>query len=274
MLAQRVATAVALLVVTASLLFCAPQWLWSSFSALAALAVAWEASQMSGWGIKGGLAYVAATAAAIAAMAGLAAAEPAVFRPLAIAGAVAALAFWLAAVPAALRLRPRFEGRIWTALIGWLVALPFWAAMSSLRDALGPWGLLALMAAAWVADTGAFFVGRSWGKRKLAPNISPGKTWEGVWGAAALCVAYAYFALFALGIPIEPNRIAPIALGALGACAVTVEGDLFESHFKRVRGVKDSGKALPGHGGVWDRVDSLAAWLATFAALRFLILSL
>lgn len=115
------------------------------------------------------------------------------------------------------------------------------------------WLFLAILPT-WAADVAAYLVGSRFGRRRLAPRISPGKTWEGTFagfGAAALA-ALGVAALF--GLPRLPAAIAVVGLGPVG-----LAGDLFESYIKRLAGVKDSGKILPGHGGILDRLDSLVA---------------
>jgi len=143
--------------------------------------------------------------------------------------------------------------------IGFLVLLAPWAAMVRLHGVAdhGPALVLFLMVLIWVADSAAFFVGRAWGRTKLAPSLSPGKTLEGVYGAlagAALCGAALAWGLGSTGL----SALYPVLLCSLTA-AISVVGDLFESWLKRRRGVKDSGRLLPGHGGILDRIDSLTA---------------
>ncbi len=133
----------------------------------------------------------------------------------------------------------------------------------ALRD-IGPVALLAAMAIVWIADIAAYFVGRAIGRRKLAPSISPGKSWEGAIGG---CFAVVVAGLVAAAAPALgqalPARLvavwsplgAAIALAAL--VALSIVGDLHESLLKRQAGVKDSGTLLPGHGGVLDRIDAL-----------------
>jgi phosphatidate cytidylyltransferase len=161
-------------------------------------------------------------------------------------------------------------------VVGWLVLLAAWVALVQLQ-ARSPWLALAAMAIVWVADIAAYFSGRAFGRRKLAPAISPGKTWEGVQGALAAVAVYAV-ALIPLAHAAGYSRdvtlfaaIVWIAL-ALALALLAVGGDLFESLLKRLAGVKDSGTLLPGHGGVLDRIDALLAALpaAALAALLFL----
>jgi len=157
-----------------------------------------------------------------------------------------------------------------TGVAGAVVLLGAWVALVELQ-ARSPWLVLAAMAAVWIADTAAYFSGRRFGRRKLAPRVSPGKTWEGVYGALAAVVLYALalspFARDAgfAGTPGPATALAFAAFAILVA-AVSVVGDLFESQLKRHAGVKDSGALLPGHGGVLDRVDALLAAMP-FAAL-------
>jgi phosphatidate cytidylyltransferase len=133
------------------------------------------------------------------------------------------------------------------------------------------------MAIVWIADTAAYFTGRKFGRRKLAPEVSPGKSWEGVYGAwvavavyAALLVPFADDAGFRFAVT-APAIAAWIAF-AVALASVSVIGDLFESLLKRHAGVKDSGSVLPGHGGVLDRTDALLAAMpiAAIAAQAFL----
>lgn len=168
--------------------------------------------------------------------------------------------FWLLAVPLFLRHRPR--SGMASAPVGWLVLLPTFVAAVQLRAA-GPWVLLAVMAMVWVADIAAYFSGRRFGRNKLAPAISPGKTWEGAWGATLAVLIYGF------GVAATSGQLA--GLSAVGTAAfaflllvltaISIEGDLFESLLKRQAGIKDSSQLLPGHGGILDRIDSLTSTL-------------
>lgn len=158
----------------------------------------------------------------------------------------------------------------WPRVLRWLsgvwVLLPAWLAISVLqrRD---PGAALMLFVLVWAADTGAYFVGRQWGRRKLAPGISPGKTMEGLGGALAvsLVVAAGFGTYWGLG----PARWLALAGWSLMVVVMSVVGDLFESNWKRTAELKDSGGVLPGHGGVLDRIDSMTA-AAPFFALGWL----
>ncbi len=149
-------------------------------------------------------------------------------------------------------------------LAGSLCVVPAWCALGWLHseDAFGPrWTLFAL-AVCWAADSGAYFVGSKFGRRKLAPSISPGKTWEGVAGGLATSVLLAALALPLLGL--DWSALPALALLTVITAAISVVGDLFESLMKRHSGVKDSGDLFPGHGGLMDRLDSLVAALPVF----------
>jgi phosphatidate cytidylyltransferase len=119
---------------------------------------------------------------------------------------------------------------------------------------------MTLLVIVWAADVGAYAIGRWLGRVKLAPKVSPGKTWEGVTGGVLLAALAAWAAAVLLGLPAAPL----IGLGIATALA-SVVGDLTVSMFKRNVGLKDSGTLLPGHGGVLDRIDSLTAAVPIFA---------
>ncbi len=145
--------------------------------------------------------------------------------------------------------------------VGVLILVGPWVALMGLRDEFGPGYVLFLLLLIWVADIGAYFAGRRWGRRKLAPAISPGKTWEGVWGAGAAALIFALIGAVALGMGSRWLWFVAICMVTVG---FSIVGDLFESMIKRQRGVKDSGALLPGHGGVLDRIDSLTAAAPVF----------
>jgi len=184
--------------------------------------------------------------------------------------------FWLLVAPFWLRGHWKPTSRLGVAIVGWLVIIAAWVAVVELQ-ARSPWLALALMAIVWIADSTAYFSGRAFGKHKLAPWISPGKTWEGVFGALIAVAVYALALVpFARSVGYTGEISALVVAGwvalALVLVALSVIGDLFESVLKRYAGVKDSGTLFPGHGGALDRFDALLAAMpaAALAALMFL----
>lgn len=147
------------------------------------------------------------------------------------------------------------------AVVGLLILIPMWVSMVEIQRTVGAEFVLVLMLLIWGADTGAYFTGRAWGKNKLSPSVSPGKSWEGVFGGLFVSVAVALIASFWLELSMSVVLFAGIALVV---SAVSVMGDLIESLFKRITGIKDSGHILPGHGGVLDRIDSLTTAAPVF----------
>ncbi len=159
--------------------------------------------------------------------------------------------FWTLIVPIWLAKQFRLNNHIAKALLGWLLMLPLWLALICAKI-VDPMLVLVLLATIWIADSAAYFAGKNFGKYKLAPNISPGKTWEGVLGA--LIGVSLFGAILHLGFGVGTLAIFP-ALWIITGFGVI--GDLFESMIKRQAGIKDSGDLLPGHGGILDRIDGI-----------------
>ena len=159
--------------------------------------------------------------------------------------------FWLLVVPVWLKTRGVISNKWVLALLGLALIAPLWLALICAKSA-DPWLLLALVTTIWIADSAAYFTGKNFGKHKLAPNISPGKTWEGVWGALLGATLFAAILLF--GFNFYDTALFPLlwSVTILG-----VIGDLFESMMKRQANIKDSGDLLPGHGGILDRIDGI-----------------
>lgn len=158
-------------------------------------------------------------------------------------------------------------------VMGLLVLVPAWVGLNHLRTGGFQFGdstsnlllILYVFCIVWVADIGAYFSGRAFGKAKLAPRVSPGKSWAGVWGGL---LAVGMFALV-IGVLAQASsgNVALLVLASLIAGGISVVGDLMESMLKRFRGIKDSSQLLPGHGGIMDRVDSLTAAIPVFALI-------
>ena len=178
--------------------------------------------------------------------------------------------FWLIVVPLWLGLRWQIRQPLLLALVGWVLLIPTGLAMMDLR-AYNPWLLLGLLGLVWIADIAAYFVGSRFGKRRLAPGISPGKSWEGVAGAILGVTAYVFFFAWGSGLLSVRAVLPSLLLVSWLGVALAVMGDLFESAIKRQAGVKDSGNLLPGHGGLLDRIDALTATLPLAAMIIFFL---
>jgi phosphatidate cytidylyltransferase len=160
-------------------------------------------------------------------------------------------------------------GRVGSLIIGLLILLPAWQALVVLKQwPQGNWLIVAVMVLVWAADIGAYFSGKALGRRKLAPQVSPGKSWEGLIGGLITSL------VITLGVGLyrgwSPRELVLALLGAALVVVISVVGDLTESMFKRSSGIKDSSQLLPGHGGVMDRIDSLTAAVPMFAVLLWL----
>lgn len=177
-----------------------------------------------------------------------------------------AVAFWCFALLLVLAY-PRtasWSGMPQRVLFGFLVLVPAWYAMLDLRAGeSGLTMLLMLLMLVWGADVGAYAAGKSMGRNKLLPAVSPGKTREGLWGGLLTCVLIGIG--FSVWLELPLSSAIKLCVLALLTGLASVLGDLLESMLKRERGIKDSGRLLPGHGGVLDRIDSLTAAAPVFA---------
>lgn len=151
-------------------------------------------------------------------------------------------------------------------VMGIFVLVPAWCGLYLLQEIDKFW-LLYVLLIAWVADVGAYFSGRKWGKRKLAPQVSPGKSWEGVFGGLAGTALLAIITSIGQGFAFSQGIM--LLLLTLAVTLISVLGDLTESMVKREAGIKDSSNLLPGHGGVLDRIDSLTSALPIFYLFAF-----
>jgi phosphatidate cytidylyltransferase len=251
-LSHRVLTVSIILPVFLAALFWLPQRAWGALLLVVVLLAAFEWAKLANLVTRARAAFIVLVAFGCLVMGAV---DP---QKAGTALLVVGVAFWLGAVPLWLSGKlVATPARI--AAAGFIVLVCAWYALYLLQA--NPGRLLALLAIVWVADTAAYFVGRRFGRRKLAPRISPGKTWEGVMGAAAAVGVY-YALLWLIIAPgfLGENRSTDLVLVAAVA-ALSIEGDLFESWMKRRAGVKDSGALLPGHGGILDRIDGVVAVL-------------
>lgn len=160
------------------------------------------------------------------------------------------------------------------ALLGFFVLIPMWVGFMTLKSQEHSSLIIVyVMLLIWGADTGAYFAGKAWGKAKLAPNVSPGKSWAGFWGGLATTGLIAI--VFSLSVnkwlsPMSVDDFTLLAIITFITAIISVMGDLVESMMKRHRGIKDSSQLLPGHGGVLDRIDSMASAVPVFAFFMLL----
>lgn len=261
MLKERVWTAVLLAPLVLAGLFLSGFEVFKLFVAAIVLFGAWEWANLSGLiapAVR--FAYTALIAALIAALN--------YYSPDAVFGSflLFTVMFWLLAAFWVVRY-PAANGwqTVWQrALIGLLVLTSSWMALVSLQHhPRGDILLLMLLLLVWGADIGAYFTGKAWGRAKLAPNVSPGKTRAGLWGGLASCAVISV--CFVIYLELDLLAGVYLLLLAMIAGLASVLGDLFESMLKRHRGIKDSSRLLPGHGGVLDRIDSITAAAPVFA---------
>ncbi|TVS16096.1 MAG: phosphatidate cytidylyltransferase [Gammaproteobacteria bacterium] len=258
-LGRRVVTALILAPLFLAALFLLPHPLFAVFLGLILLLAAWEWAalcQLGGTGrvVALGVCSVLAALVLLTEM----------LRPVAVIG----VGFWIVAACAVV-LFPR--GREFWSLrsvrlaAGLLVLIPAWSALVLLQaGSLGPWLVLWTMLMVWATDIGGYFFGRAFGRHKLAPAVSPGKTIEGLLGGVAAALVVSLAMVFFGGLAAAVGLV--IVITAL-VVAASVFGDLFESLAKRVAGAKDSGTLLPGHGGVLDRIDAVLAAAPVAAVL-------
>ena len=251
MLKTRIITALVLGLFFSIALFKASDLIWALLTLLAMLIAVWEWCNLIQLNKRQTWLNLACTASA-AAMILFSALLPAAYYidVLAVVALTLATLFWLLIAPAWLLTRKEIHNRLLLAILGFCLLLSVWLALIGLQK-ISPWLLLAIMATVWLADSAAYFSGKQFGHHKLAAEISPGKTWEGVAGAMLAVTLYGLALCYYWHI----SRWLIVALWFL--VVLSVMGDLFESLLKRHANVKDSSQLLPGHGGVLDRIDGL-----------------
>lgn len=255
MLKTRVLTSMVLMAGFLSAVFLLPAIYWAFFMLIFISIAFWEWAGMAAFNKSLRIIYVASiaifgTVVTLADDMSMPTLQPQVM----FYSILLAVFFWLILTPAWLIARFEIRQPLMLALIGLVILFPTWLALVSMRD-ISPWLLLMVMGAVWIADSAAYFTGKRFGKRKLAPKISPGKTWEGVFGA------WLAVSIYGLILCILMSLTYWVIVGLLGITVLSIMGDLLESLIKRQAGVKDSGTLLPGHGGVLDRIDGLTSSL-------------
>ena len=272
MLKLRVASALILAaVMIAAILYLEPPWL-AAFLLVLGLVAAREWAKLAGIVTRAGwLAYAITIAATVAVLWVARGNWPTVVRVALVVAAV----FWLLGFAVVLtypRSRRVLLAKPLMIAAGMVVFPGAWLALVEAADMnRGPELVIWLLASAAAADVGAYFVGRRFGRRKLAPAVSPAKTWEGAGGGAVAALAWGAAGAAYFGDGAAASLPAWLCLAAVLFLA-SVSGDLLESAMKRTRGVKDSGGILPGHGGMLDRIDSVIASAPVFALLAPVVL--
>ena len=267
MLVTRAITAIVMIAALVLVLFLAPRVIWIFFCALFAARAAHEWGHLIGLSRNPGAAFMIGIALFVAVWPMLA--LPEICSQIIF--AISAV-FWMFLVPYWLWKLSLPLSRSFAIAVGTLVIVAAAIALIALRDG-GAWLALCILGVIWVSDSAAYFVGSTLGRHKMAPGISPGKTWEGAAGAMAFVTLYALaWIYFSDGVlpgrftDSLPGYLLLVAMMLLLA-ALGIYGDLFESYLKRAAGVKDSGRILPGHGGILDRIDALLPALPVAALL-------
>jgi len=264
MIQTRLVTALVLIAAFLGALLLLPDFYWAALLLAVACVGAWEWSTIAGYSLSARRIYVAFVTMTGALLLPLPLPANALVWQHQVQMWVifAAAVFWLLLVTYWLLKHQASNNAVTLACTGWMVLVPTWLALVSLRR-VSPLLVLALVATVCIADSAAYVVGKRFGRHKLAPLISPGKTWEGVLGAVAAVTLYGAVLclVFDLGLW--------VLVGLWGVTVLSIVGDLFESLLKRQAGLKDSGTWLPGHGGVLDRIDGLTAALPIAALYTY-----
>jgi len=272
MLRQRVLTALLLAPLVILLILLLPTGIFACLSAAAFLAAAWEWTRLAGMKSRVNRGVMLGFAAVLFVALWLLRTYAWLWPALMVAG----VAWWLLVCVwlrhFAFAAAPTPENRNLKLLAGAFVVFPAWVAAVSIHGSHQPhghvWTFLAMLLV-WAADTGAYFAGRFFGKRKLAPQISPGKTWAGVYGAFVTSALVLGVGGWLLGV--RDARLFGLIVVTVVTVASSIVGDLLESLMKRHANVKDSGALFPGHGGLLDRLDSVFAALPVFALGKLLL---
>ncbi|MGR6874546.1 CDP-archaeol synthase [Pseudomonas sp. HK3] len=267
MLKQRILTGLVLAPVMIGGIFYLPLEQFKLFIAAIVTLGAWEWANLSGLKMQvGRIAYAGLVAGLVCAVE---------FSSLVqeVELLYVALGWWITAF-VFVALHPKFKN-IWGSsvarlVMGLFILLPMWVGFVQIKSyPFNDYLIMYVMFVVWGADVGAYFAGRTFGKHKLASSVSPGKTWEGVYGGLVVTTLMAlgggYLLESEAGLSLDAKQWALLISLTLLITCMSVVGDLIESMVKRHRGIKDSSNLLPGHGGVMDRIDSMTAALPLFA---------
>jgi phosphatidate cytidylyltransferase len=281
LLKYRIATALILIPIVIAALFMLPPFGFAIVALVICMLAAWEWGQLSGFKTRSQRIWLAVLCGfvLIAMMLSMPAYRQPIYLPQVSGSLWASLIWWIAAFVLVIfypKSASFWRGsRILRLAFGLLTIVPFFWGMVALRQYgyaenhhTGAWWLLYVMLLVWGADSGAYLFGKLFGKHKLAPKVSPGKTWEGVIGGLVTSALISW--LFGRYAPLNVVPATLLVCSVIAALA-SVLGDLTESMFKREAGIKDSGNLIPGHGGILDRIDSLTAAVPVFACLMLLV---
>ena len=255
MLKQRIITALVLAPLALFGVFGLPLHSFLYLMDFVVLVAAWEWANLAGYqSNKARALYVLSVAVIVALMHTMySSLSVGIVLPLAVLAWLVAL-YWVVRFPQV----SMWNSRSVRGVIGFVVILPCWIAFVTLKALpSGELLILLLFLLVWGADVGAYFSGKRFGRTKLAPSVSPGKTREGLYGGLLACLVVSIVFAFLNGL--TPYQSVMLVVLSLVTGLISVLGDLFESMLKRHRGIKDSSQLLPGHGGVLDRIDSLTA---------------
>ncbi|NVK42217.1 MAG: phosphatidate cytidylyltransferase [Oceanospirillaceae bacterium] len=270
MLKQRLLTALVLAPAALAGVFLLPQPWFAVFVAVAMVLGAWEWGRLAGFDSRRARLLFGAGLGVLLLVCILV--RPWVPVPALM---LVTVLFWLLALYWVVRFP---AAGIWASslgrlLIGYLVLTSSWFALVELKQLeRGNLMILLLLLLVWAADVGAYVAGKTWGRNKLAPAVSPGKTREGLWGGLVSCVLVGV--VFGLWLELPLAQLVYLVVLSLCTGLASVLGDLFESMLKRYQGIKDSGRMLPGHGGMLDRIDSLTAAAPVFVLGMWLMTEL
>ncbi|WP_019211539.1 phosphatidate cytidylyltransferase [Yersinia massiliensis] len=281
MLKYRLITALILIPVVIGALFLLPPVGFAIVTLFVCMLAAWEWGQLAGFASRSQRIWLAMLCGLLLVLMllSLPAYQHSAHLPQVSVPLWLSMGWWLAALLLVLTY-PRSaafwrDSRLLRIIFGILTIVPFFWGMVALRQYgydqhhnIGAWWLLYVMLLVWGADSGAYMFGKLFGKHKLAPKVSPGKTWEGLIGGLVTSALISW--LFGRYAPLDiiPEKL---LICSVVAALASVLGDLTESMFKREAGIKDSGHLIPGHGGILDRIDSLTAAVPVFACLMLLV---